>query len=125
MSFGKKIFYLQNLSESKFKNFEFKLPTRPLVKGGIDGHQQQFVQACKQGFGAYTSSSFDQSGPLTEIVLMGNLAVRSYLYREAKANGQGYNFPGRQKLIWDGTNMKITNFDIANQFVKRDYRTGW
>ncbi|MNY78653.1 hypothetical protein D3C86_2190030 [compost metagenome] len=56
---------------------------------------------------------------------MGNLAVRSYLYREAKADGKGFNFPGRQKLIWDGANMKITNFDVANQFVKREYRTGW
>ncbi len=111
--------------ETKFKDFELNIPTRPLVKGSIDGHQQQFVQACKQGFGTYTSSSFDQSGPLTEIVLMGNLAVRSYLYREAKAKGEGYNFPGRQKLVWDGANMKITNFDIANQFVKREYRTGW
>jgi hypothetical protein len=27
--------------------------------------------------------------------------------------------------MWDGPNMKITNFDIANQFVKRTYRAGW
>jgi len=37
-----------------------------------------------------------------------------------------YQFPGRRKkLLWDGENMKITNFDMANQFIKRDYRTGW
>jgi len=28
-------------------------------------------------------------------------------------------------LLWDGTNMKITNFDDANQFVNRNYREGW
>ncbi len=111
--------------EEKFKDFAVTQPTRELVKGGIDGHQQQFVQACKQGYGAYTSASFDESGPLTEIVLMGNLAVRSFLYREAKANGQGFHFPGRQKLLWDGQQMKIINFDTANQFVKRAYRKGW
>ncbi|MCE7058745.1 Gfo/Idh/MocA family protein [Dyadobacter sp. CY343] len=111
--------------EKQFENVRLNIQPRELVPGGPAGHQQQFVQACKKGFGAYTSSSFDQSGPLTEIVLMGNLAVRSYLHREAKADGKGFTFPGRQKLIWDGDNMKITNFDIANQFVKREYRKGW
>jgi hypothetical protein len=28
-------------------------------------------------------------------------------------------------LLWDGPNMKITNFDEANQYVKRTYRDGW
>jgi len=27
--------------------------------------------------------------------------------------------------LWDAKNMKITNFDEANQFVKREYREGW
>jgi hypothetical protein len=50
-------------------------------------------------------------------VLMGNLAIRSYDIQK----GGGY--PGRGiKLIWDGPNMKITNFDEANRFVKREYR---
>jgi hypothetical protein len=111
--------------EKKFASVRIATKPRALVQGGWQGHQQQFVQACKKGYGAYTSSSFDQSGPLTEIVLMGNLAVRSYLHREPKADGKGFNFPGRQRLMWDGANMKITNFDVANQFVKREYRTGW
>jgi len=55
--------------------------------------------------------------------LMGNLALRSYNLRESKENG--FNYPGRKKLLWDGINMKITNFEPANQFVKREYRTGW
>ncbi len=108
--------------EAKFKGTPLPKPTRPLVAGSTDGHQQQWVKACKEGYGAYTSSSFDQSGPLTETVLMGNLAVRSFQYREPKAGG-GFTFPGRQKLLWDGKNMKITNFAPANLFVKRDYRS--
>jgi hypothetical protein len=56
---------------------------------------------------------------------MGNLAVRSYNYQQATADGKSFTFPGRKKLLWDGAQMKITNFDIANQFVKREYRNGW
>jgi hypothetical protein len=55
---------------------------------------------------------------------MGNLAVRSYNYSEKNAQGNAV-YPGRKKLLWDGANMKITNFDAANQFVKRNYRGEW
>ena len=95
------------------------------VEGGPDGHQAQWVRACKEGYGAETSSPFSVAGPLTETVIMGNLAVRSYNYREPKAEGKGYVFPGRKQLRWDGANMRITNFDPANAYVTRDYRTGW
>jgi hypothetical protein len=61
------------------------------------------------------------AGPLTETVLMGNLATRSFLYREARAKGE-YSYPGRKKLLWDGKAMRITNFEPANRFVRREYR---
>lgn len=89
------------------------------MDGDTNGHQQQWVKACKSGYGTYTSSSFDQAGPLTETVLMGNLAVRSFLLRDSKNK-----FIGRKKLLWDGSQMKITNFDEANAFVRRKYREG-
>ena len=90
----------------------------------MSGHQAQWINACKEGYGAYTSSPLSQAVPLTETVLMGNLAIRSALLNE-KVNNR-YKFPGRRKkLLWDGENMKITNFDMANQFIKRDYRKGW
>jgi len=91
------------------------------VEKGVDGHQQQWVKACKKGYGTYTSSSFDKSGPLTETVLMGNLAVRSFNFSENGTNGNKF-YPGRKKLMWDGEKMRITNFDPANQFVQRNYR---
>lgn len=106
----------------KFKDVKLPEPVRPLVDGDDAGHQQQWVKACKKGFGTYTSSSFDEAGPLTEIVLMGNLAVRSFLHRETAGNR--HTFPGRKVLNWDGKNMRITNFDLANAFVKREYRSG-
>ncbi len=104
--------------------------TEPRVEGGSGGHQAQWVNACIAGVGSKEykelSSPFSIAGPLTESVLMGNLAIRSYDYREPKSQGEGYNYPGRHKiLLWDGDNMKITNFDPANAFVKREYREGW
>ena len=94
------------------------------------GHQVNWADACKAGFMSdqhkALTSSFDYSGPMTETVLMGNLAIRSYGLRAAReGQGGGFNYPGRKKLIWDGANMKITNFDDANQFVSRPYREGW
>ena len=92
------------------------------------GHQASWTEAVKAGFNSPAhkalTSSFDYSGPLTESILMGNLAIRSYGLRVARTKG-GFDFPGRKKLIWDGVNMKITNYEDANQFVKREYREGW
>jgi hypothetical protein len=93
------------------------------VEGGEVGHQQQWVRAAKDGFGAYTSSGFDVAGPLTETVLMGNLAIYSHMHR--RQVGDDYAHEGRKKLLWDGENMRITNFEPANQYVKREYRRGW
>ncbi len=56
---------------------------------------------------------------------MGNLAIRSWMIRNPLAKGWGDKFPGRKKLLWDAKNMKVTNFDEANQFVRREYREGW
>ncbi|RPD37984.1 Gfo/Idh/MocA family protein [Chitinophaga barathri] len=92
-----------------------------------EGHYLQWVNACIAGYGKKElSAPFDIAGPLTETILMGNLAIRSYDVRKPKASGSGFDYPGRYiKLLWDGPNMKITNFDDANQFVKRSYRDGW
>ena len=92
------------------------------------GHQKSWTEACKAGFKSNEhkalTSSFDYAGPLTETVLMGNLAIRSYTLAKMKEDG-GKSFNGRKKLLWDGKNMRITNFEEANQFVSRDYREGW
>ncbi len=91
------------------------------------GHQRKWVDACKAGFGSKEhkglTSSFDYAGPMTETVLMGNLAIRSYMLR--KQNGDRTEYYGRKKLLWDGDNMRITNLEEANQFVGRTYRKGW
>jgi hypothetical protein len=106
------------LPTSRMKEVTFPAATLPRVKGQQDGHFQQWVDACHAGYGKATvSSPFEYAGPFTEAVLMGNLAIRSYGIRDSKG------YPGRKKLLWDAQNMKITNFDEANAFVKRDYRS--
>lgn len=111
-------------------NKEVKVPkTVEAVPGGESGHYGAWVEAAIAGYGSQKannlSSNFDLAGPLTESILMGNLAIRSYDLQNKKANGR-IEYPGRNiRLDWDGPNMKITNFDEANQFVKREYREGW
>lgn len=108
------------LPTSRMKEVELPKPSIPRIAGGPEGHYTEWVDACLKGYGNMTlSSSFDYAGPFTEAVLMGNLAIRSY----AMKNEKGY--PGRKKLLWDAKNMRITNFEDANQFVKREYRAGW
>ena len=54
-------------------------------------------------------ASFDFSSPLTETVLLGNIAVR---------------FPN-EKLTWDTGKLKFTNHEKANTFIRSQYRKGW
>lgn len=110
---------------------EVKVPQKyARVPGGSEtGHYFQWVEACIAGYGNMeVSSPFDIAGPMTESILMGNLAIRSYDIRKPRPGGNPnqFDYPGRYiKLLWDGPNMKITNFDEANQFVRREYRDGW
>jgi predicted dehydrogenase len=111
------------------KNKEINVPQSiSRVKDGANGHYAQWVEASIAGYGKMeVSSPFDIAGPLTEALLMGNLAIRSYDIRTPrKDKPDQFDYPGRNiKLVWDGANMKVTNFDQANQFVKRTYREGW
>jgi len=103
---------------------EKKMP-KETIKRVPEGHYIQWVNACFEGYGkGVTSSPFEYAGPFTESILMGNLAIRSFMMKNATAKGAD-KYPGRKRLLWDAQNMKITNFDEANQFVKREYREGW
>jgi predicted dehydrogenase len=91
------------IPESKMK--ETKLPPKTIPR--INGtHEQNWIDACKGGPPA--CANFDYAGPLSEVVLLGNFAIRL-----------------NQKLLWDGPNMKVTNLPEANEFVSRQYRQGW
>ena len=104
-----------------------KTMPKPTIKRVPEGHYLQWVNACIEGYGkGETSSPFEYAGPFTESILMGNLAIRSAMRIDPTVSGWGKSkFTGRKKLLWDAKNMKITNFDEANQFVRRQYREGW
>ena len=95
------------IPESKMREYKQPAKTIERIPKGIEGHEQDWVRACKGGKPA--SSNFDYSGPLSEMVLMGNLAVR---------------FPNR-RLLWNGEKMEVTNDAAANAYVRRQYRQGW
>ena len=100
------------------------------VPNGMDGHYAQWVEAAIAGYGnKKLSSPFDIAGPLTESLLIANLAIRGYDIQNKKKDANGKDqiiYPGRDlKMIWDSENMKVTNFDEANQFVKREYPEGF
>ncbi len=104
---------------------ETKLPAEK-IKRVPEGHYLQWVNACIAGYGkGQTSSPFEYAGPFTESILIGNLAIRSFIMKNPTGKGWDDKWLGRKKLLWDAKNMKITNFEEANQFVKREYREGW
>ena len=118
--------YPNLLPTSKTKESKVK-QTIPRVPGGAEGHYAQWVEASIAGHGKMeVSSPFEVAGPLTELLLMANLAIRGADVRRPRASGNGFDYPGRNiKLVWDNAQMKVTNFDEVNQYVKRTYRDGY
>jgi Oxidoreductase family, NAD-binding Rossmann fold/Oxidoreductase family, C-terminal alpha/beta domain len=72
------------------------------------GHDKEWFDMMKGGPAAY--SNFDIAAYLTEIILLGAVALRVGVGR---------------KLEWDGPNMRATNTREADQFVKAESRKGW
>jgi len=85
----------------------------PKVLPRSPGHREEWLQACKGG--PPPGSSFDWAGPMTETVLLGNVALRPQLREELT----------RKKLLWNSEQLRFTNCEQANQFLRREYRDGW
>ena len=95
------------IPESKMRDFKRPCKSLERIPDGTAGHEADWIRACKGGKPA--CSNFDYAGPLTELVVLGNLAVR---------------FPN-QRLYWDSEKMEVTNFPGANEFVKPTFRKGF
>jgi len=98
------------IPESKRKAYE--PPPRTLPRS--PGHYKEWLMACKGGDEA-PGSNFDFAGRLTEVVLLGNIALRMNLREKLT----------RTRLSWDGENQKITNLPEANEYIHSQYRQGW
>ena len=70
-------------------------------------HEKDWIRACKDGNPA--SSSFEYGGPLTEMALLGMIAIRCK----------------NEKLLWDSKNLRFTNNEKANSLLHKEYRKGW
>jgi predicted dehydrogenase len=92
------------IPESKMK--EYKRPEKTLKRS--IGHHKEWIQACKDNNPKAALAGFEYSGPFTESLLVGNLAVRL----------------GR-RIEWDARKMKATNAPEADKYINKTYRKGW
>jgi hypothetical protein len=81
-------------------------PLAPATIPRSKGHHRDWLDACKGGPAA--SSNFEYGARLTEIVLLGVLALRT----------------GR-RIDWDAANLKARGFPDADALLKEPARPGW
>jgi len=90
------------LPDSKFANTPKPAPTLARSKG----HHRDWLDACKGGPPA--SSNFEYGARLTEIVLLGVLALRL-----------------GKRIEWDAERMEVRGVPEAQAIIREPYRTGW
>lgn len=91
------------LPENQF--IDFTRP-EPMIADSIGCHRREWFRACKGN--GHALCDFDYAGPLTETVLLGNIA---------------YRVGGR--IEWDPGHMKAINTEQADRYLRREYRKGW
>jgi hypothetical protein len=84
----------------------YQPPPKKYPRSDAKSHQMEWVEACK-GKGT-TTSRFEHAEPLTEIVLLGALALRT-----------------GKRIEWDSKQMKAINVPEADRYIKFNYRKGW
>lgn len=92
-------------------NDSYKKP-EPYLKSS-PGHRQEWILACKGGEPA--GSNYDWAGPLTETVLLGNIALRPELREKLSF----------QSLQFDPEKLTFPNLPEADKFLHYEYRAGW
>jgi hypothetical protein len=94
----------QLLPESSM--IDYKRPPETIPRAPGDSPHLDWIRACIGG--PKPCSNFDISGPFTEWVLLGNIAIRL-----------------GKKLHWDSKNLRVTNVPEAEELIKSSYRPGW
>src|SRR5262249_46549386 len=84
-----------------FQDYRAPQPSLPRSPG----HHAEWIRACKGGPAAM--SNFDYAGPLTELALLGNVAIRA-----------------GERVTWDAVNLRARP-PLAARYIRRDYRQGW
>jgi predicted dehydrogenase len=84
-------------------------PERLPVNGRGDlGMKEEWAQAIRENKPEVAYSNFGIAGSLTELILLGNVAIRA-----------------QKKLEYDAKTGRVTNDPAANAFIKREYRKGF
>jgi predicted dehydrogenase len=83
----------------------FQKPAKTLPRG--KEHHLDWVQAIRSGSKA--GSDFSYGGPLTEVALLGVIAIKM----------------ARRKLEWDPRRMRFANCPEADCYLNPPYRAGW
>jgi hypothetical protein len=91
------------IPQEKLEAYKGPEPTIPRSPG----HKKEWLSAIKGGLPAMSNFT-EWGGPLAEIVLLGNLAIRV-----------------GKKIEWDAAALKATNAPEADPYVRREYRKGW
>lgn len=94
------------LSGRPVSDFKFASEYLPKTEDFDRQHYLEWIAACKGGPAAL--SNFDYAGPLTEAVLLGNVAMRA-----------------GEAIDWDAKSMKVSNVGEANRLIHKKYRKGW
>jgi predicted dehydrogenase len=100
--------YKDGSNHDAVKNIPQSIPRAPGPGGDDEKMKNEWFAMMRDGTPGY--SNFDIAAYLTEIILLGCIAMRVGVGR---------------KMDWDGPNMKSTNIAEAAQFVKRNNRQGW
>ena len=93
------------IPEARMK--DFKMPEKSIVRVKGGHHQNDWLDAIRANRQA--GSNFEYGGALSEIGLLGMIAIRR----------------SGTRLEWDAEQMKFTNDDEANQFITPTFRQGW
>ncbi len=92
------------IPESKMKEYQRPAPTLPRSPG----HHREWIEACKAGKPEDAKAGFWYSGPFTEALLVGNLAVRL-----------------GKRVEWDAKSMRSPNCPEADNYITKFYRNGF
>ena len=95
--------HVRLIPQAKMEAYTRPAKTIPRVKE----HHWDWLQAIRSGTKA--GSDFSYGGPLTEIALLGVIAIKM----------------AGTKLEWDAQRMRFTTNNTANQFLNPPYRKGW
>jgi predicted dehydrogenase len=86
------------------KDKAYKRPPKTLPR--VPGHHRDWLDACKGG--KPSSANFEYAAALTEVGLLGLVAMRV-----------------GKKMYWNAREMKATNAPEADEYLKESYRRGW